>query len=37
MSAPYLLDIRQARRGSSNFLGETVNVMVASKILELSY
>ena len=37
MSSTYLLHIRQAGSGSSNFLDETLNVMVASKILELSY
>ena len=37
MSAAYLLQICQTRRGSSNLLDVTINAIVASKILELSY
>ena len=37
MPAAYFLHIYQTRRGSSNLLDVTMNALVASKILKLSY
>ena len=37
MPAAYFLHIYQTRRGSSNLLDVTMNAIVASKVLELSY